>query len=300
MISVVVPAFNEEENISDCLAALRDALSGEEHEIIFVDDGSFDRTWEKICENACESVRGIRFSRNFGKEAAIRAGLEHIKGDCAAVIDCDLQHPPALLKKMLERYRAGADVVEGKKSFRGRESRSHGLFAGIFNRMISASTGADMSGASDYILLSKRAVGAILRYNEEGGFFRALALSVGFERESVEYEVSPRKKGSGKFTFSVCVKYAIKNIASFTSLPLYAGIFAGGIAAVLGIVFLILLLCGVTLGFITAGIVVTLLMGSVILFCIGAVGYYVSRIFDEVRNRPKYIVSAEVGGKNEK
>lgn len=295
MISVVVPSYNEEENISDCAREIKKALAGEDFEIIYVDDGSHDRTWEIICREADEYVRGLRFSRNFGKEAAIRAGLDSAKGDAVIVIDCDLQHPPAVIPEMLKKWREGAQVVEGKKSYRGRESVSHGLSASLFNKMMSHSTGFDMSGASDFILLDRAPLTALLSYNESGSFFRALAQCVGFKHEAVYYEVAAREKGKGKFTFKILVGYALKNIASFSSAPLYISAALGSffviLSAVLLIVKLILMPFGIHLQSITPGILLLLLVGGLILGCLGIIGFYLSRIYEEVKGRPRYIIS---------
>lgn len=292
MISVVVPSYNERENVSDCRKALENALSGEEYEIIFVDDGSADGTWDVIKSECSERVRGIRFSRNFGKESAIRAGLDAASGDAVIVIDCDLQHPPEIIPEMIKKWRDGAKVVEGKKSFRGRESRSHGLSAAIFNRVMTKTIGFDMSGASDFILLDRAALNALLSYNEAGSFFRGLAKFVGFEHETVYYEVKAREKGEGKFTLPRLVSYALKNIASFTSAPLYL-CFLPGIAALAAAVLIIILKIFGLLQSVTAGVTVILLCAGTVLISNGIIGYYLARIYDEIKGRPKYIISED-------
>ena len=262
MISIVVPSYNEEENVRDCSEALERVLEGEEHEIIFVDDGSHDRTWDEILSVSSENIRGVRFSRNFGKE-----------------------------------WRAGADVVEGKKSFRGHESRSHGLSAALFNKMMSRATGCDMSGASDFILLDKKAVEAVRSYNEQGSFFRALAQFVGFRHETVYYEVGERKKGKGKFTLKILTEYALKNIASFTAAPLFISLILGIISVFAAIILIILKLFGINLSSITAGIIILILLGGMILCCLGIIGFYLSRIYEEIKRRPRYIISEKTGGR---
>ncbi len=297
MISIVVPSYNEEENVRDCSEALERVLEGEEHEIIFVDDGSHDRTWDEILSVSSENIRGVRFSRNFGKEPAIRAGLDQALGEAVIVIDCDLQHPPEVIPEMLKKWRAGADVVEGKKSFRGRESRSHGLSAALFNKMMSRATGCDMSGASDFILLDKKAVEAVRSYNEQGSFFRALAQFVGFRHETVYYEVGERKKGKGKFTLKILTEYALKNIASFTAAPLFISLILGIISVFVAIILIILKLFGINLASITAGIIILILLGGMILCCLGIIGFYLSRIYEEIKRRPRYIISEKTGGR---
>lgn len=301
MISVVVPSYNEEDNVLDCAKALSEVLSEEEYELIFVDDGSRDLTWQKISEMSAGNahIKGLRFSRNFGKESAIRAGLEHALGDAAVVIDCDLQHPPEVIPKMIEKWRMGADAVEGKKSYRGRESASHRLSAKLFNGIMSSATGCDMSGASDFILLSRHALDAVLEYGEEGSFFRALAQFVGFSHDTVTYEVKPRQKGSGKFTLKKLIAYALKNIASFSSMPLYISLILGIITVISSMILGILKLFGINLHSITLGIIILMIIGGMILCCLSVVGFYISRIYDEVKARPKYLISEKTGGIND-
>ena len=291
MISVVIPAFNEEDNVADCARELSGVLASEDYELIFVDDGSRDLTWKRICEVSNERVRGVRFSRNFGKEAAIRAGLDAATGDAVVVIDCDLQHPPSAIPEMIEKWRSGAKVVEGKKSYRGKEANVHGLFAAIFNKMMSNATGCDMSDASDFILLDRTALNAVLSYNESGSFFRALAQFVGFEHEVVYYRVAAREKGEGKFTLKVLISYALKNIASFTAFPLYFSLVFGIFAVAVSAVLLILKLCGIALGSFSGAAISLIFLGGLILVSLGILGYYLSRIYDEIKRRPKYIIS---------
>lgn len=299
MISIVIPAFNEEENIFPAAEAVCGALKGEEHEIIFVDDGSTDESWSEILRAAEDpNIRGIRFSRNFGKEAAIRAGLEAASGEAAVVMDCDLQHPPAVIPKMIEKWRGGAKVVEGKKSSRGSEKPAHGALAGIFNSLMSRATGFDMTGASDFILLDRRAIDAVLSYGEQGSFFRALSQFVGFRAEEVEYEVAARERGRGKWTFKKLAGYALRNVASFSSLPLYISFFAGGAISLIGLILLILGLCGANLESFTAGISIVIILAGIILAAIGVLGFYVSRIYEEIKGRPKYIISEDTDERN--
>ncbi len=294
MISVVIPSFNEEENIFEAAKAISAVLAGSEYELIFVDDGSTDGTWEKISEASADPhIRGLRFSRNFGKESAIRAGLEAASGDAAVVIDCDLQHPPQVIPEMIEKWKNGAKVVEGKKSARGSKGSSYSVFAAAFNSVMTRATGFDMSGASDFMLLDRDAVKAVLSYGENGSFFRALAQYVGFESDKVYYDVAERERGSGKWTFFKLVSYAVKNIASFTSAPLLLGLALGTPVIAAAVVLFILKWCKVPLGSFSAGVITLMLIGGLILVTLGVAGYYLSRIYDEIKRRPKYIISAD-------
>ncbi len=292
MISVIIPSYNEEENIAAAASEISGVMekTGEDYEIVFVDDGSKDKTWEKILAVSGEKIRGLRFSRNFGKEAAIRAGLDSALGDAVVVIDCDLQHPPEAIPEMLEKWRGGADVVEGKKSFRGREAKSYGFLANIFNSMMSRATGFDMSNASDFMLLDRKAVEAVRLYGEGGSFFRALAQFVGFNTETVEYEVSARERGKGKFTFGSLFSCAVKTIASFTDFPLYIGLFAGAGTCIAAAVLFVLKLFKVQLGSFDGAEIAIIFLGGLILCATGALGFYLSRIYEEVKKRPKYII----------
>ena len=300
MISVVVPSYNEEENISAAARAICRALEGvQEYELIFVDDGSHDQTWKRIVEASEEDsrIRGLRLSRNFGKEAAIRAGLEAASGEAVILIDCDLQHPPSAIPEMIKRWSDGAEVVEGKKTYRGRESKPYGFLAGIFNAMMSKITGLDMSGASDFMLLDRKAVDAVLSYGEKGSFFRSLAQYVGFETTAVYYEVGERERGKSKFTFGKLFRAALEDLSSFTAVPLFVSLFAGVLTALAAVVLLILGGFGVTLGSFSAAAAVLMLIGGLILLALGAVGYYLARIYEEVKRRPRYIISRDTGSK---
>ena len=303
MLSVIVPAFNEEAMIAAAASRISAVLDAADiqFELIFVDDGSRDATWEKILAAAAENprVRGLHFSRNFGKEPAMFAGLEAVRGDCAVVLDCDLQHPPEKIPEMYALWQQGYEVVEGKKSSRGKESLAHKASAGLFYKMISRSTGFDMADASDFKLMDRKVVDALNGLKERGVFFRALSFWVGFRSTTVEYEVQERTAGESKWSLGKLIKYAITNVASFTSAPLHIVTVLGVImllaSIVLGIVSLVQKIAGVALGGFTTVILLELFIGSLLMISIGIIGYYVARIYEEVKGRPRYIVSATCG-----
>ena len=193
LISLVIPSFNEEENIDNTVNTLKTILGPEDfdYELIFVNDGSSDKTFDKILEASerDERVKGISFSRNFGKEAAIFAGLQAAVGDACVVIDCDLQHPPTLIHEMVMKWREGYEVVEGVKSSRGRESLFHRMCAGLFYRIMSRLIKIDMRSTSDYKLIDRKVVNVLLSLNERNTFFRALTFWVGFKSTKLEYDV---------------------------------------------------------------------------------------------------------------
>ena len=203
MLSIVIPSYNEEENIKNTAEVVLELMdkSHVETELVFVDDGSSDLTWDKICSlhSADPRVRGVRLSRHFGKEGGILAGLRASRGDAVCVMDCDLQHPPETILSMLKLWQEGAMVVEGKKSSRGEESRLYSSLSGLFYRLMSVN-GMNMHNTSDFKLLDRRVVEAITSLPERGTFFRALSGWVGFESKTVYYDVAKRAYGKRKWS----------------------------------------------------------------------------------------------------
>lgn len=305
MLSVVIPAFNEEEMLQKTADTVRQVLAESEidFEIIFVDDGSSDSTWEKI-EEIChrsERVRGIRFSRNFGKESAIFAGLEQVRGECAAVMDCDLQHPPEALVNMYRLWENGYEIVEGKKKSRGRESALHGLCASAFYGMMSKAAGVDMKGASDFKLLDRKAVDALLRMPERSVFFRGMSSWIGFRKAEVQFDVREREAGQSKWGIFRLIRYAIRNIAGYSSAPLQtvtgAGLLFLVLTLVLGAQTLISYFRGKAVEGFTTVILLVLFTGSIVMISLGIIGYYVAKIYDEIKGRPRYVISESTSGR---
>ena len=305
-LSVVLPAYNEEESVPLAADVIGDLLTqaGIDHELIFVNDGSRDHTWRAIQEAAARrpQVRGIRFSRNFGKEAAIFAGLVQAKGDCCVVLDCDLQHPPEKILEMYRLWQQGWQVVEGVKISRGKESPLHTLAAKTFYRFLSGATRIDMSHASDFKLLDRRAVDVLVAMREKNAFFRALSSWIGFDTAQVEFEVQPRAAGESKWSLRSLTRYAVTNLAAFSTAPLQ-------IVTILGV---LVFLCSLVLGCwslwqkingqalegFTTVILLLLLIGSALMVCLGILGYYIAKIYEEIKDRPRYIVADDCGGKN--
>lgn len=303
MLSVVVPAYNEEQTLLPFAQAISQLLQGQAiaYEIIFVNDGSTDNTWGLIqqAEKQNPHVRGLAFSRNFGKEAAIFAGLSASQGDCAVILDCDFQHPPEMILEMYQLWQQGYEVVEGRKKKRGKESVLHRWAANCFYWLITKASGVDMARTSDYKLLDRKAVDALLSMPEQHIFFRALSAWIGFKTVSIDYIVQPsRRSGSHWSSFSL-VKYAIRNIASFSTAPMQIITFLGGFAflltVVLGIQTLLNWAGGQALEGFTTVILLLLIIGSILMISLGIIGYYIARIYDEVKGRPKYIVSSRIG-----
>lgn len=307
LVSLVLPSFNEEASIpraADTITAIL-TQAGIDHELIFVDDGSRDRTWSAIQEQAARhpQVRGVRFSRNFGKEAAIFAGLAQAKGDCTVVLDCDLQHPPEKVVDMYRLWQQGYQVVEGVKLSRGKESPLHTFAARSFYSIISRATGIDMSRASDFKLLDHRAVDTLLAMREKNAFFRALSSWIGFSTTQVEFEVQPRLEGESKWSIRSLVRYAMTNIAAFSTAPLQLVTLLGVVvflcSVVLGIHSLWQKFTGHALEGFTTIILLQLIIGSILMICLGIIGYYIAKIYEEIKDRPRYIVSDHCEGKQD-
>ena len=307
MISVILPSYNEEKMIATAAKTISHIMDKENisFELLFVDDGSKDKTWEQIELTAKENSRvvGVHFSRNFGKEAAMFAGLEQAKGDCVAVIDCDLQHPPEKLVEMYRLWEEGYEVVEGIKEDRGEESGFHRFAANSFYTLISKATGMDMSSASDFKLLDRKVVDTLNQMPERNVFFRALSFWVGYKKTTVSYCVQERTVGESKWSTKSLIKYALTNITSFSSAPLHIVTVLGFImlatAFIFGAVSLYQKIIGVALGGFTTVILLVLFSSSIIMICLGIIGYYLARIYDEIKGRPRYIVSKVCGGKDE-
>ena len=307
MLSVILPSYNEEKMIPIAAGTLTEILdeAGIEHELLFVDDGSRDKTWEEI-EKAAESnrhVTGLHFSRNFGKEAAMCAGLEQARGDCCVVIDCDLQHPPEKIVEMYRLWQEGYEVVEGIKVDRGSESGMHRFAAKRFYGLISRATGLDMADSSDFKLLDRKVVDALNSMPERNVFFRALSFWVGFKRTTVRYRVRERTAGESKWSTRALIKYAINNIGSFSSAPLQIitvlGVLMLVIAVIFSVVALVQKFTGVAIGGFTTVILLLLFTGSLIMISLGIIGYYIARIYEELKGRPRYIISRVCGREDE-
>lgn len=303
MLSVILPSYNEEKMIAKATARMAEILQPEkiDYELLFIDDGSRDNTWAQINEAAEKDnhVVGVHFSRNFGKEAAMFAGLEQARGDCCVVIDCDLQHPPEKIVEMYRLWEQGYEVVEGIKEDRGEESGLHKFAANSFYGLISKATGMDMSSSSDFKLLDRKVVDTLNSLPERNVFFRALSFWVGYKKTSVSYCVQERTEGVSKWSTKSLIKYALTNISSFSSAPLHIvtvlGFIMLAVAFVLGIIALVQKISGVALGGFTTVILLLLFSASVIMISLGIIGYYIARIYDEIKGRPRYIISRICG-----
>ena len=223
------------------------------------------------------------------------AGLAAASGDCCAVMDCDLQHPPQTLVEMYRLWEQGYEVVEGVKRSRGKESAAHRMSAGLFYKIISRAVKIDMSRASDFKLLDRKAVDAILSLPERNLFFRALSSWVGFKTASVEFDVQERTEGESKWSTWSLIQYAVKNIVAFSTVPMQcvtvAGVVVFVMAVILGIQSLIQYFSGHAVEGFTTVILLILIIGSIIMISLGIIGYYIAKIYEEVKGRPRYIIA---------
>src|SRR5437762_3028985 len=309
-VSVVIPLYNEGSHVSALLSDLKTALdeTGCQFDVILVDDGSRDDTWERIKAEArtLSNLRAIRLSRNFGKELALCAGLERARGDAVIVMDGDGQHPPSLLPLLIETWRtSGADVVEAVKRSRGRESLASKFGALTFYVILNKLSGFELKGASDFKLIDRRVVDTWLAMRERNVFFRGMTAWMGFRTIRVPFEVGPRRAGKSGWSYLRRAKLALIGITTFSSFPLRLVTFAGMIfflfAVGLGVQTLYLKLAGRAFtGFATV-ILLELIIGSLLMISLGIIGEYLARIYEEVKGRPRYIVkeSIEVGGVNQ-
>lgn len=303
MLSIIIPSYNEQDNIVRTFETIKDILDRNSipFEILFVDDGSKDLTYMRIhtLSQTNPEVKGLSFSRNFGKEAAIFAGLEAADGGCCVVMDCDLQHPPAVLPQMYKLWCEGYEVVEGIKTSRGKESFLHTLCAKSFYHLISKATGIDMSSASDFKLLDRKAVDSLLILPERAPFFRALSSWVGFRTTTLPFEVQERTIGTSKWSVFSLFKYAIQNITAFSGAPMQFVTLMGWImlfaSVILGLQSLYRYFTGTALEGFTTVILLQLIIGSVLMISLGIIGHYISRIYDEIKARPRYIISKRCG-----
>lgn len=298
MLSIILPAYNEKQNIERTAKTIAGILDEAEipFELVFVDDGSMDGTYKEISSLAARDnrVRGAEFSRNFGKEAAIFAGLELAAGDACIVMDCDLQHPPQVIPEMYRLWKEGYEVVEGIKKSRGKESILHSMFAGMFYGIMSRMMKMDMRSSSDFKLLDRKVVRVLLGLGERNTFFRALSFWAGFRSVKVEYEVQERAFGDSKWSFGSLIKYAISNVTSFSTVPLQMVTVMGMVSIlfsfILAVQTFVKYLLGTAVEGFTTVILLVLIIGGFIMISLGMIGHYLARIYEEVKGRPRYII----------
>ena len=300
LLSVVVPVFNEDDVLSEFYSRLSSVLAGIEmrHEIVFVNDGSVDKTLSVIDKLRCNdpNVAVIDLTRNFGKEIALTAGLDHARGDAVINIDADLQDPPELIPQLVSKWQEGFDVVYATRTERKGESGLRKLSASIFYRLIHWSASVQIpQDTGDYRLLSRRATNALLRLREQHRFMKGLFSWIGYPQTGIPYQRDPRGAGCSKWNYWQLWNFALEGLTSFTTVPLKVASYVGAITASLAFLYGLKII-GTTLifGDPVAGyptlMVTVLFIGGVQLLSIGVLGEYMARIFDESKKRPLYLV----------
>ena len=304
-LSVVVPVFNEARNLRPLLDALRPVLERETRswEIIFVDDGSADDSLAVIRElNADDPrLRAVSFSRNFGKEIAIAAGLDHAKGRAVAIMDADLQHPPALLATFLAKWREGYGMVYGVRRDRDDEGKMKRSLARAFYSLFERFGETKLpEGAGDFRLMDRKAVDALCAMGERARFSKGLYAWVGFKSIGMDFEVAERLHGNTKFNLPKLFSFAFDGISSFSTVPLKIATYFGVLMACLATIAasyyaLRTLLFGTDLPGFPTLVVSIMFFSGIQLISLGMIGEYVGRIFAEVKRRPLYLVDETVG-----
>ena len=306
LVSVIVPAYNEEEVIDESYARLKETmdLSKENYELIFINDGSRDRTLSMLFDIAKkdEKVKILSFSRNFGHQCAVTAGMAHAAGDAAVIIDADLQDPPRVILEMLEKWREGYEVVYGKRAKRKGETFFKKLTAAAFYRFLKSMTSVDMpQDTGDFRLIDKKVISAMNSLPEKNRYLRGLGSWVGFKQCPVEYVREERFAGETKYPLKKMIKLALDGIAAFSYKPLKIAAAAGTAVCIFSVLFPFIFACirlfrGGAFAFSRYDIIfiITFLQGGIFL-CLGIIGEYIARICDEVRGRPNFIISESYG-----
>ena len=304
LLSIVIPAHNEAAGIADALNTIKDTMSScsMPWEIIVVDDGSRDNTFDRLNDLAQDDsrVKVIRLSRNFGKEAALLAGLRAAIGDAVVTIDSDLQHPPQLIPAMIDAWRKGANVVDAVKRSRQNDGVFTRLRARIFNSLFSKLAGINLQNSSDFKLIDRVIVDTLAcDLPESQRFYRGLSDWVGYSHETILFDVETRVKGEGKFTLWSLINLATTAIVSFTSAPLRIVTILGFSTLLFGLVVSVEAITtwfrGEAVSGFTTIVITLLIIGSFIMISLGIIGEYIAKIYDEVKHRPSYLVESSIG-----
>ena len=299
LLSIVVPCYNEEESVKLFLSEIQSILSDYNFEVIFVNDGSSDDTLKVIKDlaDSNSNVKYLSFSRNFGKESAIYAGLSNANGDLVCLMDADLQHPPRLIPEMIESICAGeADVVAARRTSRKGESMLKSIFSRMFYKVFNRVSQITLvEGATDFRVMKKVVVDAVLELPEYNRFSKGLFQWVGFETKWIPYENVERVAGESAWSFRQLMRYSIEGVVAFTTIPLTLVIFLGTILSVVALLYMIFIIIKYLIysdpvqGFATTMSAI-LLLGGIQLLSIGALGKYLEKTYTETKKRPIYIV----------
>ena len=307
LLSIVVPMLDEEKGFDGLIGKLGPSLDalGVPWEVVFVDDGSTDGTLDclrALCARD-RRYRAISLSRNFGKEIATAAGLRHVKGDAAVIMDADLQHPPELVAEFLKYWREGYDVVYGQRIDRAADTQAHRLFARMFYQIFRALSGTTLPpNAGDFRLLDRKAVDALNRMGERVRFNKGLFAWMGFKSLGIPFNVPPRFDGGGsRWKPGKLFRFAIDGLVSFTTIPLRVWSYLGLVISALAIGYALLffvktLLFGTDVPGFPTLVISVMFFSGVQLISLGVIGEYLGRVYEEVKGRPLYLIAEELGG----
>jgi glycosyltransferase involved in cell wall biosynthesis len=303
IFTIIIPIHNEEGNIPLIVERINGLNVRYKYEILFVDDGSTDNSWNIIKKLNLLDVRikGISFSRNFGHQIALSAGIDNCKSDFAIMMDGDLQHPPENIPKMINLYEKGQDVVQMVKKNQGRRNIIQKISSHIFYTLFKKISGVKISNnVSDFRLISKKVIGEIKKFNEKERFIRGIVNWVGFNYTEIKYEVGERKYGKSKYNIFALTRLASFGIFGFSSFPLkisfYLGILFSILSFMFGIYAIIYRLISpevVPVGYTDIIVMITFIGGIQFIF-LGILGSYISKIFDQVKDRPTYVVNEKI------
>lgn len=307
LLSVIMPVYNEV-NIETNFLRLINVLKSAEinYEIIIIDDGSRNNAWQEIADIAdkYDNVTGISFSRNFGKENALCAGLDAARGDCAVCIDSDMQFPPEEIPAMYKLWEQGYEVVEGVKNKRQNEGFLYKLCSNTFYSALKKLSDIDLKNGSDFRLLDRTVIDAWKSMPERQTFFRGMSSWVGFKRIQYRFDVADRTEGKSKWSLRRLMGLAVDAVTSYTAAPLYMSAVFGVIfflfAVVMGIQTLYMFIWGDALSGFTTVILLLLFIGAVVMLGLGVIGIYIKKIYEEVKGRPRYIIQRTIRSKNDK
>ena len=305
IISVIIPCYNEQETVNRFYKEIKrvtDDILDYSFEFIYVNDGSKDQTASSVKELHVKDERVclVDFSRNFGKEAAMLAGMELAQGDAIVIMDVDLQDPPELVPKMIKLYEEGYENIYTRRRNREGEPPIRSFFANLFYKLINQMSDVEIiNGARDYRLLSRRAVDELIKLKEKNRFSKGLFQWVGYDSICLEFDHVERVAGETKWSFMKLVDYAIEGITDFSNAPLRFATYTGIVIAVISFLYLIYILIETMInGSTTAGwpslVCIILFLGGIQLIFLGVIGEYIGRIYNEVKERPIYIVKEVV------
>jgi glycosyltransferase involved in cell wall biosynthesis len=300
LLSIVIPAYHEAEGLAKAIDTIRshaDPLCLVEY--IVVDDGSADETWTVIQALSLRhpSVKGLRLSRNFGKEAAITAGLKAAQGAVIVTIDADLQHPPKLIPEMFRRWQEGAKIINAVKQTRENEGPIKAWMTRRYFSLFHRLAGIDVGNAADFKMLDREVVDCLIALPEKQRFYRGLVVWLGFEQDTIPFNVAPRNAGIGKWSSLKLIRLALDSIVSFSTTPMHLMTFIGAFFAFLALAlgartFWLWMIGSAVPGFTTV-ILLLILIGSILMIGLGIIGVYIAKIYDEVKRRPEFIIQAK-------